>query len=66
MEAKDFINTRYEKLANEIERIEKERDFDKALAMAKRFIRLTVIEKYCRATDDTDDDFLHWLNPYER
>lgn len=66
MEAKDFINTRYEKLANEIERIEKERDFDKALAMAKRYVRLAILEKYGIATDETDDDFIHWLNPYER
>lgn len=62
----DFVNTRYEAIARELAELEKSRDFDKAMAFAKRELRLVIINNQWKEWDDTDVDFLHWINPYER
>lgn len=67
MEAKDFVNTPYERYVKEIEAVEKEHNFDKALKLAKRYLRCYVVcEKRGRQWGHIDHSFIHWLNPYER
>lgn len=62
----DFDNTRYEAVARELIELEESHDFDKAMAGLKRTLRLLVVTIRDGKYDETDEEFIHWINPYER